>query len=281
MRIKIWALTLPLFLSSFCAMAQEVVDVKTQINQIKKNTAEYIYAEITATTEPDAKMLAEDLLYEEINKWAATQSNLQTSQKFLVNNKNSCITTLSTARGNMVRCFMYVRKSDIQKANNADLVDNTNLQTASANAQSADTVKTDTVAAQTAAVAQPQPTVLSTPTMVTKKEPVTVGQSTIEDISETGSRPLYPQVVKTLATMRTYKDIMAKAQAYKASGDIVELVTNSFPESIEQYYLVVYDQQGRVQALLTPGMQRVNVCTGNDDSEKNYHGCKAFAFKIK
>lgn len=75
--------------------------------------------------------------------------------------------------------------------------------------------------------------------------------------------------------------MIAKAQAYKTLGEIVELVTNKFPESIEQYYLVIYDQQGRVQALLTPGMQRVNVCTGNDDSEKNYHGCKAFAFKVK
>ena len=100
MRIKTFALAFPLFFTSLCAVGQEVTDVKTQINQIKKNTSDYIYAEITATTEPDAKMLAEDLLYEEINKWAATQQNLQASQKFLVNNKTSCITTLSTTRGN-------------------------------------------------------------------------------------------------------------------------------------------------------------------------------------
>ena len=108
-----------------------------------------------------------------------------------------------------------------------------------------------------------------------------VTQSRTQDVTETGSRSLYSQVVKTLATLRTYSDMIAKAQAYKTLGEIVELVTNKFPESIEQYYLVIYDQQGRVQALLTPGMQRVNVCTGNDDSEKNYHGCKAFAFKVK
>ena len=80
MRIKTFALAFPLFFTSLCAVGQEVTDVKTQINQIKKNTSDYIYAEITATTEPDAKMLAEDLLYEEINKWAATQQNLQASQ---------------------------------------------------------------------------------------------------------------------------------------------------------------------------------------------------------
>ena len=283
MRIKSWALTLPLFLSSFCAMGQEVVDVKAQINQIKKNTADYIYAEITATTEQDAKMLAEDLLYEEINKWAATQQDLQASQKFLVNNKNSCISTLSTARGNMFRCFMYIRKSDIQKANNADLVDNTNLKSTATNVPSMSVTQSSTTEQSTATV---QPTVAAQPVEASqpqpKQESVTrVVQSTAESASETGSRPRYPQVVRTLATIRSYKDIIAKAQEYKTSGEIVELVVNSFPESIEQYYLVVYDQQGRIQALLTPGMQRVNVCTGNDDTEKNYHGCKAFAFKVK
>lgn len=288
MRIKTFALAFPLFFTSLCAVGQEVTDVKTQINQIKKNTSDYIYAEITATTEPDAKMLAEDLLYEEINKWAATQQNLQASQKFLVNNKTSCITTLSTTRGNMFRCFMYIRKSDIQNANNADLVENTSLKS-NRDVQTSTTVQTSTAAQsdstsqtttpsvpiQSKAAAQP---VVDGPTI---KEEKVVTQSRTQDVTETGSRSLYPQVVKTLATLRTYSDMIAKAQAYKTLGEIVELVTNKFPESIEQYYLVIYDQQGRVQALLTPGMQRVNVCTGNDDSEKNYHGCKAFAFKVK
>lgn len=302
MRIKTFALAFPLFFTSLCAVGQEVTDVKTQINQIKKNTSDYIYAEITATTEPDAKMLAEDLLYEEINKWAATQQNLQASQKFLVNNKTSCITTLSTTRGNMFRCFMYIRKSDIQNANNADLVENTSLKSdRDVQTSTTVTVQTSTTAqsdstSQTSAVAQPDSTSQTTTTSVpiqseaaaqpvveepTIKEEKVVTQSRTQDVTETGSRSLYPQVVKTLATLRTYSDMIAKAQAYKTLGEIVELVTNKFPESIEQYYLVIYDQQGRVQALLTPGMQRVNVCTGNDDSEKNYHGCKAFAFKVK
>ena len=296
MRIKTFALAFPLFFTSLCAVGQEVTDVKSQINQIKKNTSDYIYAEITATTEPDAKMLAEDLLYEEINKWAATQQNLQASQKFLVNNKTSCITTLSTTRGNMFRCFMYIRKSDIQNANNADLVENTSLKSdRSTTVQTSTTTQSDSIS-QTSAAAQPDSTSQTATTSVpiqseaaaqpvvegpTIKDEKVVTQSSTQDVTETGSRSLYPQVVKTLATLRTYSDMIAKAQAYKTLGEIVELVTNKFPESIEQYYLVIYDQQGRVQALLTPGMQRVNVCTGNDDPEKNYHGCKAFAFKVK
>lgn len=268
MRIKTFALAFPLFFTSLCAVGQEVTDVKSQINQIKKNTSDYIYAEITATTEPDAKMLAEDLLYEEINKWAATQQNLQASQKFLVNNKTSCITTLSTTRGNMFRCFMYIRKSDIQNANNADLVENTSLKSdrdvqtsttvtvqtsttaqsdstsqtsVAAQADSTSQTTTTSVPIQSEAEAQPvstsQPVTAAQPVVEgpTIKEETVVTQSRTQDVTETGSRSLYPQVVKTLATLRTYSDMIAKAQAYKTLGEIVELVTNKFPESIEQW----------------------------------------------
>lgn len=153
--------------------------------------------------------------------------------------------------------------------------DSTSQTSAAAQADSTSQTTTTSAPIQSEAAAQP---VVEGPTI---KEEKVVTQSRTQDVTETGSRSLYPQVVKTLATLRTYSDMIAKAQAYKTLGEIVELVTNKFPESIEQYYLVIYDQQGRVQALLTPGMQRVNVCTGNDDSEKNYHGCKAFAFKVK
>lgn len=243
MRIKTFALAFPLFFTSLCAVGQEVTDVKSQINQIKKNTSDYIYAEITATTEPDAKMLAEDLLYEEINKWAATQQNLQASQKFLVNNKTSCITTLSTTRGNMFRCFMYIRKSDIQNANNADLVENTSLKSdRSTTVQTSTTTQSDSIS-QTSAAAQPDSTSQTATTSVpiqseaaaqpvvegpTIKDEKVVTQSSTQDVTETGSRSLYPQVVKTLATLRTYSDMIAKAQAYKTLGEIVELVTNKF-----------------------------------------------------
>lgn len=256
MRIRVLAL-LSLFLTAWCGgMAQDVQEVKAQINDIKKKTSVYIYAEVTAASEQEARDLAEEFLYEEINKWAATKKKLQGSEKFLVNNKKSCISSLTTTRGNMFRCFMYIKKSDIQKADHADLVDNTNQPSSSASSAPASS-------SQSAG-----------------NSPASL-QSSVEMIPETGSRPLYSQAVKTLASIRTYQEVLAKAQGFKQTGEIVELVTANFPESIEQYYLVVYDRNGRVQALLTPGMQRVNVCTGNDDSEKNYHGCKAFAFKVK
>ena len=125
MRNKCLALITLLFVA-FSGFAQKANnDVKAQINDIKKKTNLYIYGEATAATAQDAQDLAEEILYDEINKWAATRKKLQGTSDFLINNKKSMVSSLATTRGNMFRCLMYVKKSDIQKADNADVVENT------------------------------------------------------------------------------------------------------------------------------------------------------------
>lgn len=116
--------TLMLLTASF-AHADDVEETKKQINSIKKSS-QYIYAEVTAATESEAKDLAEEILYEEINKWAANQKKLKNSPTFVVNNKHELYTSMSMPRGNMYRSFVYVKKSDIQPAENTQVIANTN-----------------------------------------------------------------------------------------------------------------------------------------------------------
>ena len=98
--------------------ADQTDEVKKQINKIKKST-QYIYAESTAPTEADAQNYAEEKLYDEINKWVATQKKMKNSPNLVVNNKKSLWTTLSMPRGtNMFRSFIYVKKSDIIPTDN-------------------------------------------------------------------------------------------------------------------------------------------------------------------
>lgn len=237
MRNKCLALITLLFVA-FSGFAQKANnDVKAQINDIKKKTNLYIYGEATAATAQDAQDLAEEILYDEINKWAATRKKLQGTSDFLINNKKSMVSSLATTRGNMFRCLMYVKKSDIQKADNADVVENT----------------------------LPQ-------------QPAQRMQTTVESITPT-SHALYPDAVRELARISNYQQIIARAREMKASGNISELVDDRFPQEPGAYYLVVYSTDGKVKAILTPGTKRINVLTGDEDSEKNYRGCKAFAFK--
>lgn len=113
-----------LALSATNTAANPTDDVKKQINSIKKSSL-YIYAEATLPTEEEAHDLAEEILYEEINAWAARQKKLRKSTNFVVNNRKELWVSLSLPRGNMYRSFLYVKKSDILPADNSDVIENT------------------------------------------------------------------------------------------------------------------------------------------------------------
>lgn len=110
-------------LSLATGYAQTAAEVKKQINEVKKKTSVYIYGEATAPTEPEARELAEEFLYDAINNWAASKKKLKGAASLIVNNKKDVMSALTTMRGNMFRCFVYVKKSDIQKADNVDIIE--------------------------------------------------------------------------------------------------------------------------------------------------------------
>lgn len=84
-----------LFLSVCAALmtlgmsAQNAEDIKKQIANIKRSTAIYITGEATAQTPEDARNMAEENLYNNINEWAATKKRLQNSKNFIVKNKDN------------------------------------------------------------------------------------------------------------------------------------------------------------------------------------------------
>ncbi len=111
------------------AQTSSVDDVKKQINIIKKSP-DYIYAESTAPTEEAAKAAAETALYDDVNKWAATQKKMQGKANIVINNKESVWNELVMPRGNnMHRVFVYVKKKDIIASDDVTVIANTNLST--------------------------------------------------------------------------------------------------------------------------------------------------------
>ncbi len=216
-------------------------EVKKNIAQIKKSSS-YIYADVTAPTAEEARLAAEESLYAKINEWAATKKKLQGAENFIVNNKNVDFQTLSTTRGNMYQAVVYVKKSDIQKADNADIIENTN----------------PTVAEQSGAVPM----------------------SKVENIGD--SQSVYPDIVKKIAILKTYDELVKAVQTGKGNGSISSYARYSKGQtSAEEYYFAVYDRSGNLVALLTPGETRTNVMTGEADDLGNYKGCGAIMFKTK
>ena len=222
-----------LLLFGICAHAQDNdVKVKKQINSIKKNS-QYLYGEATAESEVEAKDLAEDILYQEINQWAAQKKRLKNSPHIVVSNKKELQTALSLPRGNMHRYFVYVKKSDLMPGENVEVIDN------------------------------------SIPEV-----------STVEHITQPSTEQEYPEAVKIIASYTDYYNMADKIKDLKTEGKIRHYARYASLEKPEIYYLAIYNTEGRVVALLTPGTNRTNVKTGQPDKVTNYSGCGAIGFSV-
>lgn len=105
--------------------AQTDADTKKTINNIKKSS-QYIYAEATAATAQEAKDIAEEMLNNEINAWVASKKKAKAGEKSIVaSNRRELWANVELSRGNMVRSFMYVKKSDVLTVENAEVIANT------------------------------------------------------------------------------------------------------------------------------------------------------------
>lgn len=228
MRVKIVFLIV-FMLSAVLGYAQDNETIRKQINSIKKSSA-YLYGEATAETEDDARSVAEDILYQEINEWIAKKKKLQGGSNIIVNNKKEFQTFFSLPRGNMFRSFVYVKKSDIVPSDGyVELI----------------------------------------PAPSAKPE---VESSKVEEI--------YPEVVNMIASYSDYYNMADKIKELKTAGKIGHYARYASLEKPEIYYLAIYNPEGKVVAVLTPGANRKNVITGNPDKVTNYSGCGAIGFTV-
>lgn len=97
------------------ALAQNELELKKEINRIKRSTL-YLYAEATLPTRQDAIDLATEMLFDEINKWATDRRKFKSANSLVVKDTSHAWSQIELPRGNMFRAFVYVKKSDILPA---------------------------------------------------------------------------------------------------------------------------------------------------------------------
>lgn len=215
-------------LSLASAFGQTTDDIKKQINKIKKSS-QYIYAEATAPTEKDARTYAEERLFDEVNKWVATQKKMNGSANLVVNNRKELWTPLSIPRGtNMFRYFVYVRKKDIIATDNAVVIENKN-------------------------------------------------RATVEEKLQL----VLPESISLLAGITDYYAIADKVKQMEAEGKIKGYNRYASLDDPDKYYLIIYNKEAKVVAILTPGPDRLNVKTNQPDGVSNYRGCGAIGVEAK
>lgn len=231
-----------ILMACLSAGAQEnQAELKSKVNEIKKSP-DYIYAETTRETAEEAKSAAEEQLYNNINIWVAQEKKLRGAKQVIVAEAKADYEEYQLQRGNLVRAFLYVKKSDIIACDNVRVLD--------VNPLKEDEAKEDEAQ-------QPADPQHATPAV---------------EIS-----PL----VKELAGIATIQAFGARLKELKAQGKVgVYGKYKELPDP-DNCLLVVYNRQGTVEAVLTAGAQRYNATTALPDAIANYPGCAAIGFTLK
>lgn len=89
-----------------------------------------------------------------------------------------------------------------------------------------------------------------------------------------------PEVVGLIAACTEYSDIANKIKEMKAQGKIKSYARYASLDNPDACYLVIYNREGKVVAVLTPGSERKNIKTNKPDGVKNYSGCGAIGFEL-
>lgn len=226
MKMKLLLLCLVSALS-FSANAQTVEEQKKQITEVKKSDL-YLYGEAVAATTDDARKLAKELLDMEIRQYVAEKKKSK-GETIIASNLQEAQTSINLPRGNMFRSFIYLKKSDIFSANNAEII----------------------------------------------------AADTRSEVAEVKKQTVYPEVVNTLASFTDYYEMAAKLKQLKEEGKVGHYARYANLENAEIYYMVVYNPDGKVVALLTPGPERKNVKSGQTQKLTDFSGCGAIGFSIK
>ena len=85
---------------------------------------------------------------------------------------------------------------------------------------------------------------------------------------------------KNLPAVAEYSDMANKIKELKAQGKIKSYARYASLDNPDTCYLIIYNREGKVVAVLTPGVERRNVKTNKPDGVKNYSGCGAIGFEL-
>lgn len=93
-----------------------------KMNSIKRSS-HYLYAESTMPTEKEAFEIASELLYQQVKEYAEGKKSFQ-NRDILIRDIAQVRDSIQLQRGDMVKVFLYVKKSDIVDVENVTLIPN-------------------------------------------------------------------------------------------------------------------------------------------------------------
>lgn len=257
-----------LLFSSAVGFAQE--KLKEKMNEIKLD-ADYLWSEATMANRDSATAIAVSQLMDVI-----TENNINVTENVL----KSKAEFIYIPRGESVRAFVYVKKGSLPSGGANDVAAETQVvqQQEETVASPADTVAPPNPATLTFSVT---PTTSATPT--TPTTPASgASQTAVAQNTATVGTQMGTSVLLVISQCEQATDASRCLRDFKAEGAITDYgnVTSKSQLS-ENNYLIIYDKDRTIKAILAPGngAARKNLATGDEDDIKNYSGCGVVWFK--
>ena len=95
-----------------------------------------------------------------------------------------------------------------------------------------------------------------------------------------GPKIEHPEHILRLLDLRLYDEVKPCLDAMKSAGKVLEYARYAKLSQPENYVLIIYNQQGEVEAILSDGAERVNLRTNLPDGFSNYSGRGAIGVKF-
>ncbi|MCF2594413.1 hypothetical protein I6E11_11575 [Bacteroides caecigallinarum] len=206
-----------------------------------KKSSTYLYGEATLPMAEDALELAKELLSSEIDAWIQEKKKLRTSDNVVVKNVSELSQQMTLPRGNMHRAFVYVKKDDIIPSDNATVINNQ------------------------------------------KQNGGSIPESVIEveNSAESERQTVEGMVLSEILKLHEFSQLKNCLTTLKQEGKISDYDKYSNIKTPSDYYLIIYNRQGMIEAVLEPGKDnRKNLKTNGMDNVSNYKGRGAIGFKF-
>ena len=223
-----------------------------KINKIKRDS-QYLYAEATMKDAQEAHNTAIELLNGYIDEYVQTKKKYKSSDNIIIKDIEKNSQKIQMNRGEMVRVFVYVKKSDIIPADNSTMRQNAGKQE-------------DTTGKK----------------LQSEVTPITSdGQDIVGDPSLRLSIPWQQDIVDNILGCSSLIEAKALMNRQKAEYKIKRIGNQANCRNAAECFWVIADDSGALVTVLGPGAEtRTNFRTLQLDALENYKEMTAMWFTM-
>lgn len=249
----------------FVWKAQAQTQAQQRINDIKRQADRFVYADVTMPLSADAVQEATRQLTLVVEEWLHSEGRrkVRPGQVAAIARQAD---TISTPRADMVRVFAFMAKERVER-----MLKNPSLIVSEAPRPARNDLSVPAPSAASADFVAVEDTY--TPTSDVAVEGSAVADST--------TREPVAEALRRILAVSSFFDLKAIIVPLKEQGVVEDYGKYETMTEPDRCYLIVYDTNGRVVAVLAPlGTERVNMKTEAPDNEHNYPGCGAIWVKF-